>query len=164
MKKFLIVGLLSIDLFALSPKQMSILNWVYNKAKPYNLQNTMSAIAYVESHLGRYKVNLQDGKYGSFGIFHNMLESVCSRHNCSTYWNKSRLAERLIVDKDFSFSEAMAEFQYWYNYWLSKGYSNTIAWKRAICSYNAGYNWKKGLKYYKKVVKAIKFLKKYIKV
>ena len=161
---FLIIGLLKANLYSeyknFSSYQKRIMYKTFKKAKQFGLQYTLTAIAWQESQFGKYRINLKDGKYGSFGIFHNLLESVCDRHNCDTYWSKSRLAERLILDYDFSFSEALAEFKYWFNYWKSKGFSDTVAWKRAVCSYNAGSNWNNGLRYYRNIVKKIRFLHK----
>jgi len=131
----------------LSSSQLNVLNKVYTKAKPFDLQLTMSAIAWQESHLGKYKVNLSDP---SFGVFHNNIATVSNRHNIKGQWSKSRIAERLIEDFDFSFAEALAELQYWKSYY--KGKPRPLS--KAIMSYNCGFNIKrKACKVYLRSIK-----------
>jgi len=160
MKKLLITLLISSNLFAqnpmfhLSQQQYQIMKKTWDKAKKFDLQYTMTAIAWVESKFGKYLIDLNDP---SCGVFHIMPSTINSNK-----WKQSRICERLIKDYDFSFSVALERFKFFYNYWRSKGYSKQISWKRAVCSYNAGYNWKKGLKYYKKVVKTIKQIKQFM--
>ena len=140
-------------LYSFEPEQLRVLNDIWEKAKPFDLSYTMTAIAWEESQFGKYMINLQDP---SCGVFHIMPSTLSG-----SKWDQSRLCERLIKDFDFSFSTALERYKYFYNYYRSKGYSKNISWKRAICSYNAGWNWKQGLKYYKKIVKKIKYLRRY---
>lgn len=136
---------------SLNVKQKGIMFAVFNKSKEFNLQYTLTSIAWVESHFGKYKINLDDP---SCGIFHIVPKTLSNSH-----WEQSRICERLIKSFNFSYSIALKRFLYFYNYYRSKGYSKKISWKRAICSYNSGWNWRKGLKYYKKVIKTIKILR-----
>jgi len=137
----------------LTAKQYSVFYKTWSKAKEFDLAYTMTAIAWQESRLGEYPLNLSDP---SCGVFHVMPSTLTENK-----WKQSRLCERLVADYDFSFSVALQRFKYWYNYWKSKGCSSATAWKRAVCSYNAGYNWKKGLPYYRKIVTIIKQIKKF---
>jgi len=138
----------------LSKSQYKIFYKTWTKAKQFNLQYTLTAIAWQESDFGKYKLNLSDP---SCGVFHIGVVTLTKNR-----WKQARLCERLIKDYDFSFSIALGRFKYFYNYWRSKGYSRQISWKRAICSYNAGFNWKNGIIYYKSVVKKIKYIKHFM--
>ena len=148
------------ELKHLTLHQKRVLFTVYQKAHQFNLGYTMAAIAWQESDFGKYPMNVSDGKDGSYGVFHNLLSSVCSRHPC-TSWGKSRLAERLIFDLDFSFAEALSELKFWQNYWKAKKVPRV--WSHMICSYNAGYRWKNGSKYRKMIIVKIKALQIFMK-
>ncbi len=148
------------ELLQLTPKQKQILYQTFYKAKPFDYQYTLTAIAWQESKFGKYVVNVSDGEYGSYGVFHNLLSSVCMRHGCSM-WKRSRIAERLIFDYDFSFAEALSELKYWENYWKDRGVDRV--WTHTVCSYNAGHNWKNGYKYRNMIIIRIKALKRFIK-
>jgi hypothetical protein len=146
---------LVLSLQAMNQEQLNNLRYIYNKTKQFNLELTMSAIALTESSAGKYVLNINKGSIDC-GIF--MLNSSTLSNN---KWNQSRICERLIKDKDFSISLALERFKYFYNYYRSKGCSKGLAWKKAICSYNAGWNWEAGIKYYKKIVKNIKLIRRY---
>jgi len=143
--------------YHLTPEQKIILHKTFNKAKDFDLQYTMTAIAWQESQFGKYLINLSDP---SFGVFHNHINSVARRHRITTKWGKSRLAEKLIQDFDFSFAEALAELKYWQNY-----HSQYRNWSKMVSSYNAGYKWnsKSAKKYLKSIRLRVRALKKYFK-
>jgi hypothetical protein len=155
MKYLSSILLLVLSLQAMNQEQLNNLRYIYNKTKQFNLELTMSAIALTESSAGKYVLNINKGSIDC-GIF--MLNSSTLSNN---KWNQSRICERLIKDKDFSISLALERFKYFYNYYRSKGCSKGLAWKKAICSYNAGWNWEAGIKYYKKIVKNIKLIRRY---
>ena len=147
------------ELRTLSAKQKTVLFTTYAKGRQFDLGYTMSAIAWQESYFGAYPINLSDP---SFGIFHNNINSVCARHKCSK-WKRSRLAERLLFDYDFAFSEALAELEYWKSYHVSKRHKYT--WSLMVSSYNAGYNYSSsaGKRYLKNIRYKIKILKYWFK-
>ena len=157
-KSILILGLSSLllanPLNYLSQKQYDMFYKTWKKAQPFNLQYTMTAIVWQESDFGKYLIRLNSKDCGYFQI------NVTTLSN--NHWKQDRICQRLINDYDFGFSVALERFKYFYNYWRSKGYIKAIAWKRAVCSYNAGFNWKKGLKYYRGIVKRIKYIKKFM--
>ena len=138
---------------AMTPEQKKIACMVFKKAKEFNLQYTMTAIAWEESKFGKYTINLADP---SFGIFHNQIDSVANRHGVRSKWGKSRLAEQLLNSFDFSFSEALAELQYWQTYYKH----SWNKWSKMVMSYNAGYSYKNGKCYYQRIVLKIKALHK----
>lgn len=151
------LAILPIWAMAWSQPQLDVLHRTLNKAQPFNLEYTMSAIALTESDLGKYKINLNPDGSVDCGVF-----MVNTKTLTKNRWKQARICERLEKDYDFSFSIALERFKYFYNYWRSKGYSKAISWKRAICSYNKGFNWRAGLPYYKKVVNNIRKIRRFI--
>jgi len=151
----------------LSSEQQKVLYKVWKKAKPYNLNYTMSAIAFKESSLGRVMYNLSDGEFGSFGVFHNLVSSVYDRYIRNKPKNRNQvtsiklgIAKRLIDDFDFSFSQSLAELKFWENVAKDRGY-RWNSWKYMIVHYNGGtnaYNKKRAIMYYKEIVKIVRAL------
>jgi len=157
MKTKILLPLMITFSWAWTQPQYNVLHKTFEKGRPFNLSYTMSAIALVESDLGKYLLNINADKSLDCGVF--MVNTKTLSNN---KWEQARICERLQRDYDFSFSVALERFKYFYNYWRDKGYSKGLAWKRAVCSYNSGWNWKKGLPYYKKVVKAIHKIRKFM--
>ena len=148
MKKILIAAALASSLFALDASQIALAKKIYAKAKQFNLGYTMTAIAWQESQLGKYNINLADP---SCGVFH-----ITPRYVVKGKWKQSRMCERLIKDFDFSFSVALERFKYFENYWKSKGVSRV--WSHAVGSYNGGF--KPNEKYTEEIRKKIRILKR----
>lgn len=147
------------ELNSLSVQQYKVLVKTYVKGYPFDYGYTLTAIAWKESCFGKYPINLGDP---SFGVFHSLLSTVVSRNNVSeTYWNTSRIAERLLLDFDFSFSQALAELKFWENYWTSKGVSRV--WSHTVQSYNAGFNRNVEAPYRDDILLRIQILKKFFK-
>jgi len=142
---------------SLTTEQYNNLIWIYQQGKKYDLELSLTAIAWQESQFGKYPINLSDP---SGGLFHNLLGSVCYRLNLApNQWNQSRILERLISDKKFALQQAVAELYYWKNYWKVR--NKKYLWKRMISSYNGGH--KGNIKYYKNIVKKVRYLKRYFK-
>ena len=157
----------------LSVKQKKNANKVWEKAKQFNLQYTMTAIAFKESSFGRALLNDNDGRgtdLGSYGIFHNLVDSVYDRYmdvkpkSKIKQWEiKLHLAKRLRDDFDFSFTQALAELKYWENYAIARG-QKWNKWKLMIMCYNGGTYGDKNIKsiiYYYEIVNIIKAIKWY---
>ena len=150
--KYLLVLALIINLSAesiteLSTTQKQLANQIYLEGNKYNLGYTMVAIAYQESHLGKYLINISDV---SCGIFHVMPSSLIKRTSLKdNSWNQSRLCERLIKDNDFSFSAALLELKFWQNYWKTKQVKKV--WSHMVSSYNGGHKATLSSKYLKKI-------------
>ncbi len=150
--KYLLVLVLALNLSAesiteLSAPQKQLANQIYLEGNKYDLGYTMVAIAYQESHLGRYLISLNDPSCGCFSIMPSSLIKRTSLKNNS--WNQSRLCERLIKDNDFSFSAALLELKFWQNYWKSKHV--TKVWSHMVSSYNGGYKANLDSKYLKRI-------------
>lgn len=147
------------ELNELTIEQYKVLLTTFAKGRAFNYEYTMTAIAWQESTFGKYMMNLSDP---SFGVFHNLITSVINRTDTNdSPWNRSRVAERLIMDYDFSFSQSLGELKYWENYWTSKKVPRV--WSHTIRSYNAGYKHTNGKAYLRMIKLRIKILKEYVK-
>jgi hypothetical protein len=141
----------------MSFKQKQLLVKVFVIGKHFDLENTLTAIAWKESQAGLIPINVADP---SCGVFHNMLSSVSRRHNnqYNTSYKRNWLCTKLITDLDFASSEAISELLYWKNYHKNN-------WNNIWGSYNAGFNYDStvGKAYSKDILNRIKVIKKYIK-
>jgi hypothetical protein len=155
MKYLSSIFLLVLSLQAMSQEQINNIRYIYNKTKQFDLGLTMSAIAITESDAGKYNLSINKGSIDC-GMF--MINSNTLSNNRFT---QARTCERLIKDRDFSISLALERFKYFYNYYRSKGYNRRLAWKYSICSYHSGWDKEKGLKYYHKIIKNIRLIKKH---
>jgi len=164
-KLILILLSLSLSLYASSLKELNNLTkeqynnliWVYKQGKKYDLELTLTAIAWQESKFGKYPINLSDP---SGGLFHNLLGSVCCRLSLtSDQWNQSRVLERLINDKEFALQQAVAELHYWESYWKVR--RSTRIWSYMVMSYNGGHRGSK--KYLKEIKRKVRILKIFFK-
>lgn len=148
----------------LTYKQKEVLVSSYLAGKPFGFEYTLTAIAWRESVFGKFKVNLADGRKGSFGIYHCLLDSALKRLGRRGSWADSRVAEKLIFDRKFAQRMAIAELQYWDRYWTGKGVSRV--WSHVVGSYNAGfhsYKCEQGLDYVEDIRYRIKALKIYLR-
>jgi hypothetical protein len=147
------------ELNNLTINQIRVLLKTYDKAKHFDLELTLCAIAWQESYFGKYKINLADP---SFGVFHANINTVIKKHNYkNTKWRQSRLAEALINDYDFAFSEALNELEYWKSYWKQKEVKDL--WIHFVRSYNTGFAWTENEHYIDEIVLKIRVLKVYFK-
>jgi len=144
------------SLQALNNQQIQCFKYSYKVGSKYQLGWTLAGIAYVESSLGKYNINLSDP---SGSAYHILVTSVLHRLNIpNTSWNRSRMLERLIKDKNFASKQAISELLYWKSFWIQRGYSGKWLWVKMVGSYNGGYY--SNIEYVRKVSKAIKYLRK----
>lgn len=143
------------DFLNLSSSQFITLEQANIKGKSYNLQWSLSAIAWKESDAGRYNINLSDP---SCGAYHANINSVMRRHPeyPDTSFYRNIVCQRLIDDIDYATSEAVKEIHYWMNI-------HGTDWYAIWASYNAGYayNSKVGKRYAKDIARRIQVLKKH---
>lgn len=90
----------------------------------------LAAIAWKESNFGEVPVNVSDGKYGSYSMFHILLDYAAIRHSAKSNYAKNQLASKLLQDKKFAAREAIGTLKYF----KKKG----CELKCQIASYNAG--------------------------
>ncbi len=155
--KFLVIFLLIANLFAFTPAQKQDFRFSYNYGKKYDLGWTLVGISYVESSLGKYKINLADPSASSY---HILVKSVLRReHIPDNSWNRSRMIEKLLNNKYFAARQAISELLFWKSYWIRQGYSGNWLWVRMVGSYNGGHV--SNIQYARKVAKAIRLLRRY---
>lgn len=134
------------ELNSMTLKQYLVFTKIYRDTKDSNYTFTIMAIAWQESQVGKYPINLDDP---SFGIFHIVPKSKG--------WDRSREAEKLL-NFDYSIKRVKEEIYYWHKY--HKG-----TWKNVVKSYNAGFNYNSSQaeKYLKAISSKVKLLKNIIK-
>jgi len=120
---------------------------------PKKYRQVALAIVWQESRFGKYLANPKDGRYGSYGIFHNLLSSVLKREGVSiNKYNIERYKNLLKTYHKFALKHFLLE----YKFWLRKRNQN-----KAIKMYNCGYGKKCG-GYLNKVLIKLKLVKKYL--
>lgn len=122
------------QLDSLDKQQLEILIKSYIYGEEEGFGHELVVIAWKESNFGKYPMNLEDGRYGSFGPYHVLLEHSMKRHKMHGTWNKSRLAERHLSDVEFSAKDALTVWKAFYI--RNKNTSNQSY--RTFAMYNAG--------------------------
>ena len=148
---------LEVELEKLTEEQYQVMLGIMHYGDEYELGMTLAAIAWKESGFGKFNMNLGDGEYGSFGPFHIRLDYAAKRHNKTSDWSRSRLAERLLYDLEFATKEAANVLKSFKN--KKCNYSCSLA------RYNGGYTAhknSKALDYAKDVKKRVKAIEKYV--
>lgn len=148
---------LELELENLTKEQYQVMLGALHYGEEYELGLTLAAIAWKESGFGKFTMNLDDGKYGSFSPYHIRLDYASQRHNIKTGWSRSRLAERLLNDLEFATKEAARVLQSFRG--KKCNYSCSIA------RYNGGYTAhknKKALAYAEDIKKRVEAIKGYI--
>lgn len=146
----------------LSNEQIKVMIYSYQVGVEYNLGYSLAAIAWKESDFGRYLLNLSDGKYGSFGVYHVLLEYAAARNKLKTSWERSRYAEKLMLDMELCAQEAISELLFWNKRYRKQEHSLL----RALAAYNAGgknINSPAGKLYAEDAMLRIKALQRYFK-
>ena len=142
----------------LTKEQQEVLKYTIAQGKQNNLGYLLAAIAWKESNLGLWQTNLSDGKYGSYGIYHNLLEYyINNQKKSNNSWNRSRLAEQLLFDRTEATRYTVELLTYWMSY-----YKTDYLDHRVIKSYNGGYKIasKQVINYYNDITKRIDALTK----
>lgn len=152
--KYLLILLFPLLLFSeklewnnLSEEQRMTAVAIYDIASKYNLAETMIAIAWQESRLGKIPINLEDK--ASCGVHHIHIKTFLWLNNIpNTVTNRNIYCMELINDLALDVENAIKFFDFAKNKW--NGDHN-----KAIMSYNAGFNLKNNekAKQYHKYVK-----------
>jgi len=149
-------------------EQKELMLRIYMETFKSDKAYTLMSIAWKESTMGKFNMNINDGSNfhfkGSYGCFHNLLNSVVKRERKTTYWSASRIAEKLVTDYSYSLDQAVLELKYWDNYWRRKGVGKV--WSHTVGSYNAGFksiNSEQGEKYAKDILTRVRVLQEYFK-
>lgn len=148
-------------LLDMSPKQKEVLFATYTTGKKHGLK-VISAIAWNESNLGEVNVNLKDGRYGSYGTYHALMDTVLARYKLKpSKHNIAVLSERLKTDFEFSSNEVIAELKYWKNRYKK----DSNQYEKMLASYNAGtkgLNSTAGIRYKEVTVNRVKAIDRYM--
>lgn len=149
------------ELNNLTQEQRKILSYTVQQGKSEGVGYVLAAIAWKESKLGTWILNLDDGKYGSFSIYHINLEYYLKKKKISnTSWNRSRQAEILLENTDIA-TDYVIEML---NYWKKHHKVNKHDHEKVLMSYNGGYaKSKQAESYGKDVMIRIEALEKYYK-
>lgn len=122
------------NLKRLNDDQLKIMLFSYKVGLEYDLGYALTAIAWKESNFGKYLINISDGKEGSYGVYHILLDTAASRNKLRTVWDRSRYAERLIFEIELCADEAITELLFWKKYFKR----TSTPWKAMFAGYNAG--------------------------
>lgn len=115
----------------LTEAQKQVAREVYSLGKPYNLGATLVSIAWQESRLGGYPINLQDP---SCGVMHINVKTYLGLHKLKdTPYNRNWYCSRLINDVKLNVATAI-EVLLWFKAYHKGSYNKMVK------SYNAGFN------------------------
>lgn len=149
-------------------QRMSLIDTFTNTKESGNgLEYILTSIMWKETSFGDRFINFSDGKNsrykGSYGPFQMLMNNYMRIMGYVGEEKASRIAERLISDREFARSEAERMLIAWQKHWKSKRVSNVL--KSSIASYNAG-GWgtssSKGNKYAEDVLIRAKVLKQWL--
>lgn len=146
------------DLKNISQEQRATLNKIAKLASGFDLSYAAAAIAWQESNLGKYPVNLSDP---SCGVFHKLVVPYLkARERKVTSFTKNQACSELISDLELATSSFLEDFEYWKNMHRRRGVDAKDLFTLAIRSYNTGYkyNTKDGKNYERSVKARIKAL------
>lgn len=122
----------------LNPEQITAAQKIYHTAKYYDLGVTAIAVAYQESHLGRWKTRHATAYDRSYGYFHNLYYYATKG---MTNIEKEQWIDRMINNDEYSIWQGIQALRYWKKH--SKSYNQMLA------RFNGG--WKGNQKYADKV-------------
>ena len=125
------------ELYKLEPSQHDIVKAIIAYEPEKGLAAEMLTIAWKESNFGKWPINITDGRYGSFGIYHIRLDYALIRNKINTSWGKSRYTEKLLYDFNVSSAECSSILIYWTRYYKSKKGDDLLL--HIFASYNGGY-------------------------
>lgn len=125
-------------------------------ATPFNLSDTILAIAKVESDMGKYMINLQDP---SCGLTHININTYIRRHKVpNTAFNRNKICQDLVNDVELAISNSIEELLFWKSQFCPKNMTNKC-YRQMIRAYNGGWNYNsKKAKAYE--IKVLKYLQK----
>lgn len=127
-----------LDWYELDREQQVNAMIIYEYAKPYDLAETMIAIAWQESRLGRIPINLEDK--ASCGVHHVHIKTFLWQNNIKdTVTNRNKYCVALIKDVELSTENAIKFFLY-----AKKKHNGNH--NKAIMSYNAGFKLENNVK------------------
>lgn len=141
----------------LDNKQRELAKLIYQRGDEHSLGATLVALAWQESRLGRYPINLSDPS-GSCGIFHQVVKHYLTQHKLlDTKLNRNIACGNLIYDNDLAITQAIEVLLFWKRYHEAK--RNFPYYPNMIKSYNGGTKSSEASdKYYKQVYHNVKII------
>lgn len=91
-------------------EQDRLLKLAASYGEPFSYRKTLPAIVMQESFVGSYvvRINPNDGKHGSYGLTHILLETGMWLEGVDNIWKaKSEMVDRLMSDDLYSFKLAV---------------------------------------------------------
>lgn len=122
-------------------------------AEPYDLAETITVIARIESNFGRYVVNLAEG---SCGITQININTYIARHKITdTRFNHNKACSDLVNSYELSIANSIEELLYWKQQFCNKQTKKCTKkqFENVVRAYNGGwkgYKGKKTAEYYEK--------------
>lgn len=147
------------DFKKLDADQLNTMMEIYKRTKPYDLAYSAIAIAWQESNLGKWQVNLSDP---SCGLYHQSIILFMKKNKIKDgEFNRNKVCGELISDIDFSTATLISELEAW----KITHRKRINIWDYVYRSYNAGFNYEseKAKEYSLKIRARIKVIKRYIK-
>lgn len=114
--------------YGLSDNQQKVAEWLYKRGESHDLQLTLPAIAWAESALGRYRLNIRSGDVGLMQINYKTAQNTLGVTN---YFKQAELHQRLIYDDELNVTIALSVLEHFKK--VHKG-----DWKKMVMSYNIG--------------------------
>jgi len=157
--KIIMIMLMSISLYAFSAEQEKTLEFAYQFGKRYGLENTIRAIVMKESSGG---IHLKNKHINACGIAQILVRTWKRRYRddiAHLHISDDAICSLLKRDDELNLLAAVEEIKFWQHV------HGKNAWNKIYASYYAGYNYSssEGKEYAKKVIKWIKFFKRYDK-
>lgn len=150
------------DFDKLSQQQLDVIHQVAERAYPFDMGYSAVAMAWQESNLGEWPIDIA-GK--SCGVFHKIIPNYMKDKKmtinsfktnvvCADFMNDINLATSVYLD----------DMHYWKTSLQKRGYKGKELWDMMFRSYNAGYRLenKDGIRYSKQVQARIQVLQKKI--
>lgn len=147
------------DFKKLDAEQLDLMMEIYKRAKPYDLAYSAIAIAWQESNLGKWQVNLSDP---SCGPYHQSVTIFMKKHKIKDGdFTRNRVCGELISDINFSTATLISEIEAW----KVTHKKRLNIWDYVYRSYNAGFNYDsiKAKEYSLKIRARIKVIKRHLK-
>ena len=142
----------SADLIVID-QERQIKQLIKKLAEPYDLVETITVIAKIESNFGLYVVNLAEG---SCGITQINIKTYIARHKIKdTRFNRNKACSDLVNSYELSIANSIEELVYWKQQFCNKktGKCSPKQYENIIRAYNGGwkgYRGKQTAEYYEK--------------
>lgn len=133
----------SADLIIIDQEQQ-IKQLIKKLAEPYDLAETITVIAKIESNFGLYVVNLAEG---SCGITQINIKTYIARHKIKdTRFNQNKACSDLVNSYELSIANSIEELLYWKQQFCNKktGKCTPKQYENIIRAYNGGWKGYKG--------------------